>query len=83
MSVTVTPVGIGFDPVLYLVTSAQCATVGPFACLEANDGGGAGQDETLFYTNETAGAVTVYLVVDSANAAQTETGYLLNISLQS
>lgn len=83
MSVTVIPENLSFDPVLYAVTAAECALATPFTCLAANDGGGAGQNETLFYTNETAGSIFVYLVVDTANASQATTGYTISISLQS
>ena len=69
LSLTVDTVSPGFDPAVYLIPAADCPNLVAIECLDAAHAGGAGLPETVTYTNNTAGPVSLYAVVDSLAAA--------------
>ena len=64
LTATLTPTN-GTDPSIYLLANVAACIPAPLSCLAGTDVGGSGTAEVLTYTNGTAAAVSVLLVVDS------------------
>lgn len=70
---------VAHDGDAMLMVTAECIVYGTmFTCLASADDGGPGSVEHLFYQNEAAANVTVYLVIDSAQTADCGT-YILDL----
>ena len=65
LNVTVDPTSTTFDPGIYLVSgpAATCDTA-PIVCLASNDDGGDGANDAVTFTNSTAAARDVQILID-------------------
>jgi plastocyanin len=77
---TVTPLDLGFDPVLYILDEVGgCPTTANLSCSDFSNSGGPGDEETL--NLNVAGAHTYYIVVDTLSPFSAGSSYTINISL--
>ncbi len=79
LTATVSPVS-GFDPGIYLLPGGACPTRAT-TCLAGSDVGASGAPDTLTYTNSSASAQNVFLVVDRY-VPGTNDAFSLTLSLQ-